>query len=289
MPKSIDDKMTLYADDSVVLIQSKTLTTYEGKINDDLAKISSWLKTNNLILNAEKTKFIQFHHYQANPPLLNIGYDGKRIEQINFMSFLGIILDENVNWKQHCETLCSKINRYIYVLKRIVKVSSLHAGKLAYHSYVNSILRYGLPLWGNSTQVQNVFIAQKKCIRALCGITDQSISCRPLFTKLNILPLCCLYIYEICVFIKKYPYLFTLKPETHSVRLREQNKGKLDLPGFKLSTSAKSVFHMSVTVYNHLPTQIRNLDLNKIKAPLFKWLLKNCFYDINEYFTHKDQ
>lgn len=288
MPRSIDDKMTLYADDSVVMIQSQTVTTYEEKINEDLAKIGEWLKSNNLILNADKTKFIQFHHYQAKPPLLHIEYDGKKIEQISSTSFLGIIVDEHINWKQHCETLCSKINRYIYVLKRIVRVSSLHAGKLAYHGYVNSNLRYGLPLWGNSTQVQTVFVAQKKCIRALCSITDQSVSCRPLFRKLSILPLCCLYIYEMCVFIKKYPNLFTLKPETHSVRLREENRGKLDFPGFKLSTSVKSVFNMSVTVYNHLPRQLRNLDLKKIKTPLFQWLLENCFYDINEFLAHKD-
>ncbi|CAH2268158.1 jg8165 [Pararge aegeria aegeria] len=38
---------------------------------------------------------------------------------------------------------------------------------MAYHAFVVSSLRYGLVIWGNSVDIQRLFIEQKKCIRTI--------------------------------------------------------------------------------------------------------------------------
>nr|CAX36785.1 hypothetical protein [Papilio dardanus] len=61
-------------------------------------------------------------------------------------------------------------------------------------------------MWGNSTDQHRAFVAQKKCIRAICGLHPQE-SCRPAFKRLGLLPLPALYIYEICAGAAAYGIL----------------------------------------------------------------------------------
>jgi hypothetical protein len=65
---------------------------------------------------------------------------------------------------------------------------SLNTIKTIYYSYFNSIIRYGLPFWGNSPHSQKIFRIQKKIIRIMVGCRSRA-SCRNIFRKLEILPL----------------------------------------------------------------------------------------------------
>ena len=47
-------EMTLYADDSVRYVDDETCETFEKKFNSDLEQISTWLGTNNIVVNRRK-------------------------------------------------------------------------------------------------------------------------------------------------------------------------------------------------------------------------------------------
>ena len=53
-------KTFLYADDSVLTLSRKNNTAPEVKLNQELRKVSDWLKFNYLYLNTAKTKFLFF-------------------------------------------------------------------------------------------------------------------------------------------------------------------------------------------------------------------------------------
>lgn len=285
-PDSIEDPMILFADDSVAVIQGNA-SSFTDKVNKDLVQMGTWLKMNNLNINVEKTKYVQFFYPQGTAQPLEIVYEGQLIERVEKISFLGIILDQHVNWKAHCQMVCTKIDKYVFVLRRIVNISTLEAGKMAYHSYVCSNLRYGLILWGNSTNINLVFLAQKKALRALCGINDSTVSCRPYFKKLKLLTLCSLYILDITLFIKKNTGLFNPKPESYSRRLRDRFKNKLDLPFVRNATTHKSVYLMAVKIYNALPKEITSLAVGRFKQALSTWLINKCYYNLDEFFNDK--
>ena len=48
--------MTLYADDSVLYVGSKTCDVIEEKLNSDLEQIANWFVQDNLVVNLKKTK-----------------------------------------------------------------------------------------------------------------------------------------------------------------------------------------------------------------------------------------
>lgn len=72
----------------------------------------------------------------------------------------------------------------------------------AYFAYVESVLRYDIVIWGNGTDIIKLFIAQKRCVRSLCGIAPD-VSCQPYFRKLKILTLPCIYIFLNVQYLRK--------------------------------------------------------------------------------------
>ena len=53
-------KFILFADDTNIIYSDKTLTTLLQKVNLELNNVSLWFKTNKLVLNPKKTKFMLF-------------------------------------------------------------------------------------------------------------------------------------------------------------------------------------------------------------------------------------
>lgn len=180
--------------------------------------------------------------------------------------------------------MCSKLNRFVYALKRLRQTVSLEAAVTAYHGYVSSVLNYGLLLWGNSVDFLLIFRLQKKCIRALCNVWNTE-SCRPLFKELKILPLACMYIREICIFVRQNTVYFS----KHSDLLirHTRHKQRLFLPRCNLEMFKRNAYIQAILIFNKLSDDMKQLPLNMFKRQLSAWLLDHCFYDVKEYMNFK--
>ena len=77
-----------------------------------------WLCINKLSLNIKKTKYIMFHSpkkkIQEIQPRLVI--NDINIEQVKDFNFLGITIEEHLNWKLHIDKMSKKISRAILAL-----------------------------------------------------------------------------------------------------------------------------------------------------------------------------
>lgn len=187
------------------------------------------------------------------------------------------------NWRAHIDLLVKRLDRFVYALNRIRHVASQEAAVMAYHGYISSILRYGLILWGNSVNFQNAFVLQKKCIRSVCGAHYLD-SCKPLFKKLNILPLPCLYILEVGIFVHRYDDLFKkFKDFQHRGRVGE----RLWTPPQRLAMYSKNIYCMAVRIYNKLPDNFKKLTFNEFRFKLHNFLLSKLYYTINDFLNDK--
>ncbi len=88
-------------------------------INNELDKISEWLTVNQLSLNVPKTKFLIFHKKRKNitPPEIKI--QNIIIKRVPDFNFLGLILNENLSWKNHCDKISNKISKSVGDLNRL--------------------------------------------------------------------------------------------------------------------------------------------------------------------------
>lgn len=209
------------------------------------------------------------------------------MKEVTQTKFLGVLIDQDLNWKVHLDNLCNRINKFVYALNQIKNVTNRKTAIITYHAYIESILRYGLIIWGNSTDKNRAFIAQKKCIRAICGIRPDE-SCEPIFKKLGLLPLPSLYIYEICNFVYNNKGLFQKAHEVIPQPRRDPHRLVVkDTP--RSDKYAKSCLVMCVRIYNKIPENLKLLNnINLFKNKLYKWLNGHNFYDINDFFSIKN-
>ena len=161
-------KFILYADDANVLISGKNLVEVLSKFESISSTLVKWVGTNGLSLNLKKTKYMLFSN--TNEKItngLNIG--GTLIEQTTEARFLGVIVDEKLNWSKHIATVKAKMSRYVGIMCKIKRNLPLQARIQIYHSMVQSHLNYCSIVWGfaSKTHIESLFRCQKKGIRAI--------------------------------------------------------------------------------------------------------------------------
>ena len=89
-------------------------------------------------------------------------------ESVTKFNFLGIILDENLNWKSHVENIALKISRCNGLLNKLKNILPRYIMKTLCTSLILPHLIYGVILWGNNCQY--VSQLQKKSIRIVAYV-----------------------------------------------------------------------------------------------------------------------
>lgn len=281
-------KCILFADDISIIVTSnkknKTIYDHEADINNTIDILINWLNIQNLKINLDKSVYIQFN--KCNNNKFNFSLNIPKLNSVTQTKFLGVTIDEHLNWKMHVDNVSSKINKFVYALRQVKKVTNLKTAILVYHAYVESVLRYGLVMWGNSTDQHRAFVAQKKCIRALYGLQPDE-SCKPVFEKLGLLPLPCLYIYEICMFVWKHKTLFKTANDICPRNRRDPYMLVLSNAP-RLAKYNKNCLAMCVRIYNKLPGDFKLLNTKYcFKRKLSAWLSQNNFYSLKQFFDTK--
>ena len=179
----------IFADDSNLFCKHKNIESLESIINDQLSAVDSWLSTNKLSLNIEKSNFVIFHPVQK-----KINYDlciqinGKTIKQEDHIKYLGLMLDSHLSWKTHVSSILKKIKRSIGIICKARHYINLETLVNLYYCLIYPYLVYGIVVWGHTYQstIDPLYIAQKKVLRIMTFSTFDAHS-NPIFQKLKII------------------------------------------------------------------------------------------------------
>jgi exonuclease III len=177
--------MINFADDTALVSNLRTTTNLTSqKIESELNKVSDWLKVNKLSINVKKTKAMVFHSARKKVTTPTIKLHNEQIEFVDSLSYLGIVLDRHLSWKEHVDSTASKISKTIGALCKLKHFLPQNTLKLIYDSLIHCKIKYGILVWGeNSNRIMNL---QKKAIRIISKSRYNS-HCDPIFKKLEIL------------------------------------------------------------------------------------------------------
>lgn len=274
----------LFADDTNLIYKDKIPDELQTKITKSTEVMLQWLHVNNLALNTNKTVCINFNltNRIVSPDIPDIKINNNALTYVNHTKFLGIWIDKNLNWKKHIETIMLRLSKACFAVRVLRYISNPVTLKTIYFSYIQSILTYGIISWGAcaTNELDMIFKYQKKIIRIMKQVNQQT-HCKPLFKELNILPLPCLYIFETVCFIHKNQHYFKKNHEIHHHFTRKANN--LHLNTTKTTTKNKSVSHRGLILYNAFISKHGNSHYTQFRNALKQFLLKHCFYTINEY------
>ena len=94
----------MFADDKNLFISDKNIGELFKKMNKELKNVSTWFKPNKLSINIDKTKFLSKKRFMPTKfPELFI--NGIGLEKETVTKFLDVIVDKNVTWKSHINTI----------------------------------------------------------------------------------------------------------------------------------------------------------------------------------------
>jgi len=117
--------MVLFADDTSIIITDTNRTDFNINANHVLKGINTWFKVNLLILNFNKTQYLEFrtkNYYNVNT---QIKYDQECITNTSEIKFLGLIIDCTLSWKQHIEQVLNKMCTACYALRNIKHIVTI--------------------------------------------------------------------------------------------------------------------------------------------------------------------
>ena len=121
--------------------QTSTLINLWKKINinHDLSLIAQWLRSNKISLNADKTELVIFSPKRKQiTKHLNFRISGQKIEISTRVKYLGIQIDQHLNWNEHIKNIIPKLSRAIGVLFKIRHNVPKFLLKTIYYSIFNS-------------------------------------------------------------------------------------------------------------------------------------------------------
>ena len=112
-------KVHHFADDTNLHF-GKSMIKLNKYVNLDMKNLTDWLNANKISLNVEKTEFVIFKHQRKKlDGEVKIKLNRKRLYPTDFVKYLGIRIDKNLNWKHHVSDIANKLNRTNAVLFKI--------------------------------------------------------------------------------------------------------------------------------------------------------------------------
>jgi len=241
--------------------------------------LKKYLNNLNLLLNDSKTTFVQFTCRNT---------ESKEIDMKNLnkeTKFLGLHLDNTLNWNIHVQKLCKKISSGIFVLRRLAPFCNKQTLKSVYYAMIHSHISYGIEVYGGTSAVNlnKILRLQKEAIRIILKINKDE-SCKTYFKELEFMTVYSLYIYRAVLYVKNNESKFPRQINVHNYNTR--NKNSFVIKPHNKEKFKQSTTYMGIKFMGYLPSSIRNEnDSTRFKNKLKKYLTDMSCYNFEEFYS----
>lgn len=161
-----------YADDTAILFHGRSWDEVNRLATLGMKRIQNWLNQNILTLNSTKTQFLCFHKTAASRPpeslLASIKVHNitcvasapnqrdvpscncSSIRRTDSLKYLGVTIDQNLNFKKHVSVTSARVRKLMYVMKTLRESTDGSVTKLVYLALCESIINYCILAWGGA-------------------------------------------------------------------------------------------------------------------------------------------
>ena len=202
---------------------------------------------------------------------INVILDSVSLERVNSTKFLGVIIDENLTWKNHIDAISKTISRNIGMLTKMKHYVPEYILYSLYCTLVLPYINYGILIWGNTckTYLDKIVKLQKWAIRTI-SLEHYRSHTGPLFKKHNVLNVIDSFKLELGVFMYKHqtnslPQTFSNYFIKHNQihKYPTRNAKDYSIHKAKKMFSDRSIRITGPTLWNSLDTNIKHCKTTK--------------------------
>ena len=269
---------TYYADDTVLYTKEKNFCKASRLLQRDLKNLERWCKLNDIFVNIKKTKYMIFGSKQAlqniNEPCLKI--NGTPLSRTKTYNYLGINLDEQLNYETHLSGVIRKVSHKVYQLKRMRRFINKKAALAVYKNMILPIHEYGDILfvsasYENRKRLQTLQNKALKCALNLDPTAGTLETHR--LAKLDKLNLRRSEHLLIHMFKLAQNVNMLKKRDSKKIFTRSSLKKIMSNKRPNTEKYRKSVTYRGKQLWNNLPTRLHDIStLQFFKLELHKWL-----------------
>ena len=251
----------LFADDAAFLYRASAHKALRIQMQEDLLAVESFLLAMNLEMSVKKTEFMIFKTTNSsNLDCFNtICFGENEIKKVDKFKYLGLVLDEKLNWKFHVDSVSSCIAPYVGMLKRIRPFVNEKTAMQIYYAYIHSRLSYCLPVWSSCS------LEQKMRLQRLQNKAVKYIRQKPFRTPTvelydsKFISFLQLSDYEVILFIQKVK-MGLIKCDVALINCKSltnrntRQSSLLKHPHYLTAKSQNSLFYRGISLHNAFST-----------------------------------
>ena len=113
----------MYADDTILLFRGRSVNELQNDMQIGLQRAEEWFTKHKLTLSLKKTKFMLLGTRQRLALFVNLNLllYSQQIDRVTVFKYLGVMLDEQLVWKDHIDYVARKVSQRIGLLRRCAK------------------------------------------------------------------------------------------------------------------------------------------------------------------------
>ena len=195
----------LYADDTCFSLAHPDFDVLQQRVNAEIEKFRCWTLVNRLSVNLDKTySMLVTNRRGYGTKELSVSFGGQKLESTVSYKYLGVILDNRMNYSEHIGSICSKLSRSIGILYKLKPVLPCCTLLSLYYSLIYPYIIYCNEVWGGTSgcHLNRLIVLQKRAVRIITG-ADYLAHTAPLFAKTKILKINDVHTYLLCLHMFK--------------------------------------------------------------------------------------
>ncbi|XP_072032799.1 uncharacterized protein [Amphiura filiformis] len=169
LPDMLSNQVRLFADDCLVYSTVSNERDMDS-LQADLKSLETWQETWKMSFNPSKCTVMEIS-LKRNPPHRDYIFCGQVLQQPNSNPYLGVQLDNKLNWGEHVTNTVNKANRTLGFLRRNLWFCPGEVKSTAYLTLVRPVLEYAAGAWDpyRAGLIKKIESVQRKAARFCTG------------------------------------------------------------------------------------------------------------------------
>ena len=280
---------SLFADDACLGLSDSCPKSLESNVNKELIKISNWMKTNKICINYGKTVFMIVTNKTLNTKF-QIQIDNSNIEEVKSAKYLGVIIDNKLNWKNQIDSVTKKLSTGCWAIAKLRPFVNLKTLKTIYYTLIYPHLQYCISSWGSAagTNLKKLETKHNRIVKIMTH-SPYLTTANPLFAQLNILQIKDILTFKTAMAMHRMVREGTLAANQiiplnikHTYNTRSKSNANCWIPSVRTDFGKSLLKYNGPTIWNEVPIEIK-----KLSTIAFKHKYKDII--INKYWTQKSK
>jgi hypothetical protein len=284
-------KIIAYADDTTLTFYGDSWEEVFSKAQKGFNTICQWLAANSLTLNTSKTKYMLFTIRRNTKPSTKFQITAHTcpypylidcsctvLEQVQNITYLGIILDGTLTFQEHITGLTQKVRKLMYIFKQLRLITNDKTLKNVYISLCQSLISYCVTIWGGA--VKNTLIKLERAQRLIlkiCFLKPMLYPTLKLYSDCEVLTV--RQIFVLNTILKQHKRTEYKKDQIVTRKRRQINACHVEY--FQTSFADRFFIAQGPKLYNkcNVVLDLISKNIHECKKDVSKWLMTLSYQD----------